>query len=140
MAATAEVSESVRSAIAESARGHWIGGEWVHPTTEKTFDSVNPSTGENLVVLNEAGDEDIDRAVGSARTAFEGSWGRMSPTERQNIIFSLADLLEAQARNLGLLDTVGHGRASFDEQYWRHCTQGLTRPRIRFRMRARRPN
>ncbi|HEV2118117.1 MAG TPA: aldehyde dehydrogenase family protein, partial [Terriglobales bacterium] len=46
-----------------------IGGEWV--ATPKSFDSINPATGEILAQVAEAGPAEVDRAVKAARKAFD---------------------------------------------------------------------
>jgi aldehyde dehydrogenase (NAD+) len=60
-----------------------IGGEWVE--SSKTFDTVNPATGEVITQVAEAGAEDVDRAVRAARKAFDelgGPWRKMSASDR----------------------------------------------------------
>jgi aldehyde dehydrogenase (NAD+) len=42
----------------------------------KTFDSVNPATGEALARVAEGDAEDVNRAVAAARRAFEGPWSK----------------------------------------------------------------
>ena len=53
-----------------------IGSEWVDSASGKTFESYNPATGEVLAHVAEGGSEDIDRAVRTARAAFEPARGR----------------------------------------------------------------
>jgi acyl-CoA reductase-like NAD-dependent aldehyde dehydrogenase len=48
-----------------------IGGEWVDAQSGETFESINPYTGRVWATAPEAGDEDVDRAVGAAREAFD---------------------------------------------------------------------
>ncbi len=62
-----------------------INGEWTDSADGKSFESVNPATGEVITRVSEAAREDVDRAVKSARTAFDdvnGKWRRMSASER----------------------------------------------------------
>lgn len=51
-----------------------IDGKWVEAASGKTFESINPSTGEVLARVAEGDAEDIDRAVAAARRAFNGPW------------------------------------------------------------------
>ena len=72
-----------------------IGGEWV--STPKTFDTVNPATGEVITQIAEAGPAEVDRAVKAARKAFDdrsGAWEKMSASERGRVLWRVADLLE----------------------------------------------
>ena len=55
--------------------------------------------------------EDVDAAVRSARKAFEGgAWSRMSPLNRKKVLLKFADLLEANAGELALLDCLEGGK------------------------------
>src|SRR5437660_11599011 len=88
-----------------------IGGEWVEPASGKRFPTVNPATGETLAEIAAGEAEDINRAVAAARRAFEsGPWPRMTPAERQKMIWRLADLMEAAAEELAQLETLDNGK------------------------------
>ena len=63
-----------------------IDGEWVAAASGKTFESINPATGEVLGDVAEGDAEDIDRAVAAARRAFEGPWRSCKPFERQRLL------------------------------------------------------
>jgi len=86
-----------------------IGGRWVPAASGRTFDSINPSTGEVIAQIAEGGAEDIDRAVRAARKAFDGPWRKFKPTQRQNVLLKLADLIEAHFAELRLLDVLDMG-------------------------------
>jgi phenylacetaldehyde dehydrogenase len=63
-----------------------IAGHWVDAASGKTFEDINPATGEVLANVCEADTEDINRAVAAAHKAFEdGPWGRMPGSERGKI-------------------------------------------------------
>jgi aldehyde dehydrogenase (NAD+) len=86
-----------------------IDGKWVEAASGKTFDSINPATGEILAKVAEGDKEDIDRAVAAARRAFDGPWRKVKPYERQLILLKLADLVEQHFDELSLLDTLDMG-------------------------------
>lgn len=72
----------------------FIGGRWVEPISQQTLKVVSPSTEELLITYPEAGQADIDRAVASAREAFDkGPWPRMAPSERAGYLRRVAALL-----------------------------------------------
>ena len=76
-----------------------IGGEWVEAASGKTFETVNPATGEVLADIAGGEAEDIDRAVRAARAAFDdGPWRRMTPSERGKLIWRIGDLILEQPR------------------------------------------
>jgi phenylacetaldehyde dehydrogenase len=87
-----------------------IGGAWVEAASGETFETLNPSTGELIANVASAGDVDVDRAVAAARKAFEGPWSKVKPDERTRLLLKLADLIEANAEELALLETLDVGR------------------------------
>jgi aldehyde dehydrogenase (NAD+) len=86
-----------------------IDGKWLEAASGKTFDSINPATGELLARVAEGDAEDIDRAVEAARRAFEGPWAKAKPFDRQQILLRFADLVEKHAEELTDLDTLDMG-------------------------------
>ena len=86
-----------------------IGGRWVEASSGATFSSINPSTGEVLAELAEAGAQDADRAVAAARAAFTGPWRRMKPRQRQALLWALADAVDEHYEELRLLEVLDMG-------------------------------
>lgn len=88
-----------------------IGGQWVEAASGKTFDTINPSTGELLAKVAEGDVEDINRAVIAARKAFEsGPWPKMTPSQRGRLLWKVADLIEQHAEELAELETLDNGK------------------------------
>ncbi len=46
-----------------------IDGKWLEAASGKTFETINPATGQVLAQVAEGDKEDIDRAVAAARAA-----------------------------------------------------------------------
>ena len=91
--------------------GHIIDNEEVESIDGKRFDTVNPWTREKWGEVAEAGEKDAERAIVSARKAFdEGPWPRMGRTERARLIHQLADLMEENADELARLDAMDMGK------------------------------
>ena len=66
---------------------HFIDGKFVDSLSGKTFETINPATGEVLGTVAEGGVEDAALAVAAAHKAFEeGPWPRMRPAERAAIL------------------------------------------------------
>ncbi len=86
-----------------------IDGKWVEAASGKTFQSLNPATGEVLADVAEGDQEDIDRAVQAARRAFNGPWSKFKPYERQQLLLKIADLVEQHFDELSQLDTLDMG-------------------------------
>ena len=95
----------------EGTKQLYINGKFVEAVSGKTFDTMNPATGEVLAKVAEAGAEDIDLAVKAARKAFEeGPWSRMSAAQRSRLIYKLADLMEENKVELAQLETLDNGK------------------------------
>ena len=94
-----------------------IDGQWVNGS--KTFDTVNPATGEVLTQIVEASAADVDQAVAAARRAFDakgGAWRKMSASERGRLIWRLADLVEKHVDELSELETLDNGKPIFESR------------------------
>lgn len=88
-----------------------INGKWVEALSGKTFPTYNPATGEVLSQVAEGDREDIDRAVKSARAAFEkGPWPKMTPSERGRAIWKLGDLIEKHLEEFAQLESLDNGK------------------------------
>ncbi len=88
-----------------------INGEWQDAASGKTFETINPATEEVIARVPEADAADVDRAVAAARRAFdEGPWSKMSATERGRLMYKLADLVEANKKELAALETLDNGK------------------------------
>jgi aldehyde dehydrogenase (NAD+) len=88
---------------------HFIGNKWIDSAGGQTFESVNPSTGKVLAHIAHGTQEDIDQAVRAAADALEGPWSRFKPAERERVLLRLADLIEENAAELGLLNVAEMG-------------------------------
>jgi aldehyde dehydrogenase (NAD+) len=86
-----------------------IDNQWGPARSGKTFDSINPSTGQVIAEVAEGDAADIDAAVAAARRAFEGPWRRYTPAQRQNALLKLADLVEKHYDELHLLEVLDMG-------------------------------
>jgi phenylacetaldehyde dehydrogenase len=88
-----------------------INGKWVEAASGKTFPTYDPATGEVLSQIAEGDREDIDRAVKSARAAFEtGPWSKMTVSERGRLIWKIADLLEENLEEFAELESLDNGK------------------------------
>ncbi len=89
----------------------FIDGTFVDAASGKTFDSINPATGEVLAAGAECDAEDVDRAVAAARKAFEaGHWSRMAPGDRKEVLLKLAGLIRENLEEMALLDSLDMGK------------------------------
>jgi aldehyde dehydrogenase (NAD+) len=89
-----------------------IDNKWVASVSGKTFETVNPATGEVLASVAEADAADVELAVKAARKAFHSKahWRRMSASERGKLLNRLADLIEKNADELATLESLDNGK------------------------------
>jgi acyl-CoA reductase-like NAD-dependent aldehyde dehydrogenase len=108
---TAEsLSEAARAFIARGQTRHLIGGEWVDSVDGRTFETVDPATGDAIVEVAQGGDEDVDRAAKAGRAALEGKWGTAPASKRAALMNRLADLIEENAQELAELSSIDNGK------------------------------
>jgi acyl-CoA reductase-like NAD-dependent aldehyde dehydrogenase len=89
----------------------FIAGRYADAASGATFDCLNPATGKLLARVASGDQEDINRAVSSARAVFrDGSWANLAPTERKRILLRFADLVAAHGDELALLETLDMGK------------------------------
>src|SRR5437870_5787495 len=88
-----------------------IDGKWVDSASGKTFETINPATGEVITRVAQGDKADVDAAVKAARTAFEsGPWRKMNARERGRLLYRLADLIEQNVDELARLETLDNGK------------------------------
>src|SRR5579863_6045319 len=105
--ATAVIEPSVKI----SAHKLLINGQWVNSASGKTFPTINPASGDVITQVAEADVADVDKAVAAARAAFEkGAWKKMSASQRGNLMYKLADLIEKNADELAQLESLDNGK------------------------------
>ena len=95
-----------------------INGQWVDASSGETFPSFNPANGQEWARIPAATEQDVNRAVASAKQALEsGSWNTMTPTERGHYLRRLADLLDAHAEFLGKIESKDTGKLLKETRY-----------------------
>jgi 1-pyrroline dehydrogenase len=95
----------------------FIGGDFVDAASGETADVENPANGQVIARVPASSDEDVDRAVNAAEKAFE-SWKNTTPQDRSLILLKIADALEANADEIGRLESANAGKpvgAAIDE-------------------------
>jgi len=88
----------------------FINGEWVESPRQEYFPAVNPYTQEAWADIPQASDEQVASAIDSARFAFDSVWSKTSGAERARLLTRLAELLEADAKRMGVLESTDNGK------------------------------
>jgi acyl-CoA reductase-like NAD-dependent aldehyde dehydrogenase len=89
--------------------GLFINGEFCDASSGKTFESINPATGECIAVVAEGDGGDIDRAVQAAAKAFP-AWSKKAPSARAKALAKMAQLVDANKEELARLETLDVGK------------------------------
>jgi gamma-glutamyl-gamma-aminobutyraldehyde dehydrogenase len=93
----------------------FIDGEFRDAIDGERYVSENPATGLAIVEIAQGGPADVDAAVAAARAAADsGVWARIDPAARKAILLDWADRIEADARDLGLIETLDAGKPIAD--------------------------
>lgn len=88
----------------------YIHGQYTDATSGKTFDSINPATGEVIATIQQASQTDIEAAV---KSAAEGQkvWAAKTAVERSRILRRAVDILRERNDELAQLETLDTGKA-----------------------------
>jgi aldehyde dehydrogenase (NAD+) len=106
-----QLSDAARSFLQNAHHDLIIGDDRPGAVDGRTFETLDPATGEAIAVVAHAGAEDVDRAVRAARAAFEdGPWASMAAADRGALIERLAQLVEEHADELAELESLDNGK------------------------------
>jgi aldehyde dehydrogenase (NAD+) len=95
--------------LSNSNKQHFIDGKWRSSASGETIETFNPATGEVLANLARGRQEDVDEAVKAARRAFEGSWSRYTPHQRNALMLRVCNVLEQNFYELAALESLDMG-------------------------------
>jgi phenylacetaldehyde dehydrogenase len=111
MALDATIDQHARDFVTREHR-MLIGNDWVPAASGQTFETLDPATGDVLAAVPRGSSEDIDRAVRTARAAFDpdSAWRRMSPADRGRVIHRIGDLIMEHGDELATLETLDNGK------------------------------
>ncbi len=91
----------------------FIGGDYVDAIDGERFETVNPANLEAIASVSAANAKDVDAAVVAARKAFR-PWSRMVPRERMELMYRFTKLIDENAEQLAVLDTLDMGKPISD--------------------------
>jgi acyl-CoA reductase-like NAD-dependent aldehyde dehydrogenase len=93
------------------AVGLFLDGDAAQSASEMAIDVINPSIGRRCTSIPAGCQMDVDRAVASARRAFDdGRWCDAPPSFRKRTLYRFAELVAAEATQLDALDAAEMGK------------------------------
>lgn len=104
-------TDGAKAFLATGPKQLLIDGAWVDASGGETFETRDPATLTTLAHLARGTADDTDRAVASARAAFDdGRWRATTPSARAKVLWRVADLIDAHADALAELETLDQGK------------------------------
>lgn len=94
----------------KSRYDNYIGGKFVPPVNGKYFDVISPIDGKVFTQAAHSSKEDLEIAVDAAAEAFK-TWSKMSATNRSNLLFKIAQVIEDNLPLIAAAETVDNGKA-----------------------------
>jgi betaine-aldehyde dehydrogenase len=102
----------------ELARGLYIDGTWQEASDGGTTVVRCPADGREVAVVASSTVEDAERAIASARAAFDhGPWRRLTDIERGAVMLRIADLLERDKAAYALAEALDTGKRLVEAEY-----------------------
>jgi betaine-aldehyde dehydrogenase len=96
----------------------YINGEFVEGHAGTYFPVVDPSTEEIIAEVPDADERDVNRAVASAKAAFDsGAWPQATAQERGRILFRLAARVREESAKLAELEARNSGKPIVEAEY-----------------------
>ena len=97
---------------------NYVNGEWLESASGKYFPVVDPSTEEIIAEVPDSNEDDINRAVSAAKTAFEsGAWPQTTAQERGRILLRLAERIRKESAGLAELEARNSGKPIVEAEY-----------------------
>src|SRR6476620_9805249 len=88
----------------------YIGGRSMPAASGATYESINPYTGRPWALVPDAGAEDVENAVESARSAFSGEWRTTNGFARSALMRRLAEIIPEHAEELARYEVADAGK------------------------------
>ena len=87
----------------------FINGAWSDASDGAIFATTSPADGEVLAHCAEATEADVNRAVTAAWEAWK-TWKDVDPIRRADILLKIADIIDANADHLAMVETLDNGK------------------------------
>jgi phenylacetaldehyde dehydrogenase len=87
-----------------------IDGHWVSAKSGSVLRVFDPSMGRQIAEAPAGDVADVNEAVEAARRSFQsGTWAGLGPSQRANVLWRTADIIESRTDQLAYLETLDNG-------------------------------
>jgi aldehyde dehydrogenase (NAD+) len=108
------ISDLTAKEVGRTLFGHVIDGQSVPSLSGETMPVIDPATGEQIATAAAGGPEDVERAVRSARAAFDdGRWRDLPPMEKERRLRKVSALLAERGDLFAETDVLDSGLLRF---------------------------
>jgi phenylacetaldehyde dehydrogenase len=110
MADRHEVSAATREYLARP-RPFLVGERWTVSDDEHLLAAIDPATGRAIGHFHAAREAELHAAVAAARLSFDdGRWTQLTPARRQQVLWKVAELIDASAAQFAELECLDGGK------------------------------
>jgi (Z)-2-((N-methylformamido)methylene)-5-hydroxybutyrolactone dehydrogenase len=88
----------------------FINNERVRAANQEYFPAINPYTREEWASVPQASAAQVADAVAAARHAYDTVWSKTSGYDRAKLLHRLADILDANAERMAIMETTDNGK------------------------------
>jgi acyl-CoA reductase-like NAD-dependent aldehyde dehydrogenase len=103
------LSETARAFVEDGPKKLLIGDEWVEAADGRSFETIDPSTGDAICEVAQGGAEDVARAAKAARLAL-AEYGKVNAAKKSALLWKLSDLIKANLDELAELESIDNGK------------------------------
>src|SRR3954449_7675497 len=104
--ATADaLSPAAREFVDSGPKRLVIGSEQTEAADGRTFETIDPATGDVICEVALGGPEDANRAAAAAREALDGPLRKLNAAKRAGLMYTLAELIKANGTELAELES-----------------------------------
>lgn len=114
------------TATAIRSRQQLINGEWAAAASGRTFDDINPYSGEVFARIPASDSVDAKRAIDAAEKAFP-AWAKFGARDRQALFLKAADIVERRADELVSIMAQETGASNAYSRFQIQWSAGLLR-------------
>lgn len=104
------ILEAVSAFLDKKEKACFINGSFQNTGNEQNIPVYNPATEEVIAYVPLANNETVNTAVQAANKAFEGSWAKLLPNQKEKLLLKYADCIEQNGAELAQLLVLEHGK------------------------------